>query len=237
MWRRSRSLAWAAATGAVLGAAALSEETALPIVGVVLASMVALAWRPRDWRGPLIAVGCLAAVAGWWYVRNTALYGDPLASSATRDYLGQITTGAPFLRVPPSLSPSVLGFGVKTLAHSTWYDAGWNQIRLPNALDLVVCAVAAVSLAGAALPPRLRGWLVLALCALASLLAWLVLLAETNQGEGRYLLLAIAAWSPLLVAGAERIGRRSVALWLWPAIFVGLDVYVLARFLIPNAHL
>lgn len=235
LWRRHRGLAEAAAIGVVLGAAALSAETALPVVGLVLALMVAASWRQRDWRGPAVAIFCVVAVAGWWYVRNDVLYGDPLASAATRDYLGEIFRNKGLLRVPPSLSPSVVWFGMKGLTHSVWYDAGGNQIHLPNALDLAVTGLGVISLIGAALPPRLRGTAVLLICAIGSLVAWLALLRETTQVEGRYLLIAVVAWAAFLVAGAERLIRSS-GLVIWPLIFLGVDVYVLAKFLIPYAH-
>ena len=35
----------------------------------------------------------------------------------------------------------MLGFGARTLVHSVWYDAGWNQIQLPNVLDLILSAL------------------------------------------------------------------------------------------------
>jgi hypothetical protein len=236
LWERHRSLGWAAATGILLGAGALAAETALPVAGLMLVLMIGLAWRRGDWRGPLLAIGCFAAVAGWWYVRNDVLYGDPLASAATRHYLAQDQAGVPFIRTPASLAPPVLSFGVRTLVHSVWYDAGWNQIQLPNVLDLILSALAVVALVAAAVRVRLRGGLVLVLCALGSVIAWLALLATTNQGEGRYLLVAIIAWASLLIAGSERLLRQTIALWLWPVLFVAVDAYVVLRWLVPYAH-
>jgi hypothetical protein len=234
--QRCRSLGWAAATGILLGAAALTEETALPIAGLMLLLMVGLAWRRGDWPGPLLAIGCLAAVGGWWYVHNQVVYGDPLASAATHDYLAQVQGGAPFIRTPASLAPSVLSFGARTLVHSVWYDAGWNQIQLPNVVDLILSALALVAIVAAAVRVRLRGGLVLVVCAAGSAIGWLALLATTNQGEGRYLLVAILAWAVFLIAGTERLLRRPEALWLWPVLFVGVDAYVLLKWLLPYAH-
>jgi hypothetical protein len=50
-------------------------------------------------------------------------------------------------------------------------------------------------------------------------------------------LAALVAWAALLAAGSERLLARFGGIWLWPLLFLGLDVYVLARFLIPYAHL
>ena len=204
----------------------------------------ALVWIAVTWRWDLIkrleivrGAIIVGIVAGWWYVRNDVLYGDPLASAATRHYLAQHQAGVPFIRAPASLAPGVLDFGVRALVHSVWYDAGWNQIQLPNVLDLILSALAVIALAAAAVKVRLRGGLVLVLCALGSVIAWLALLATTNQGEGRYLLVAILAWGLFLVAGSEGLLRRGVALWLWPALFVAVDAYVVLRWLVPYAHL
>jgi D-alanyl-D-alanine carboxypeptidase (penicillin-binding protein 5/6) len=237
LWRRDRRPIWAAATGAVLGAAALTGELALPVAGLMLLLMLGQAWRRREWRGALVAVGCFGAIAGWWYVRNVVLYGDPLAGAATRDYLAHAVGPGPLIRTPPSLSPDVLSSGFTTLVHSAWYDGGWNQIHLPTTVDLVVSAIAAVSLLLTAFLAHLRGGLVLVLCAIGSVVGWLLLLRSTTQGEGRYLLVAIVAWAVFLVAGSERLIRRRAGLWLWPILLGALDGYVLLRWLVPYAHL
>ena len=236
LWLRLRTPRWAAATGGLLGAAALTQFAALPIAALLLLSLTVFAGKQRDWRAPLIAGGCFAAIAGWWFVRNTILYGDPLASADTRTYLSNVPSPVPLVRDPPSLSPSVLNEALDTAAHSTWYDAGWNQIHLPHTIDWVVWALAAISL-GAAAYSSIRDRLVLLICALGAVLAWLIL-ASTILAEGRYLLVAIVAWAALLVAGAERLlGRWPAGIWVWPGIMLALDAYVLATLVIPDAHL
>jgi hypothetical protein len=235
IWERSRSLRWAAATGLVLGAAALTQETALPVAGLMLILLLVLAGD--DWRTPLVAIGCFVAVCGWWFVRNTVLYGDPLAAGETETYLSQFPGAFPLVRDPPSLSPSVLGSSLGTLSHSTWYDGGWNQLQLPHAVDWVVLGSALLCI-GAALWSQLRERLLLATCALGSLIGWLLLIRSTPQAEGRYLLVAIVAWAALLVAGAVRLAPgRAAALWVWPTIMLALDGYVLAKWLVPYAQL
>jgi hypothetical protein len=237
LWDRSRTAGWAAATGLLLGAAAITQFNSLPVVGLMLILLLVLAWTEGDWRSPVIAFGCFAAVAGWWFIRNTVLYGDPLASGESQAYLSLVPTPAPLVRDPPSLSLSVLESSFDKLAHSTWYHGGWNQLELPQALDWIVWGVAAISIAAAFLSP-LRGRLLLATCVLGSVTAWLLLAWGTIHPEGRYLLVAIVAWAALLVAGAERLaGYRAAALWLWPVIMLGLNAYVLATWLIPDAHL
>jgi hypothetical protein len=72
-WDRSRRLRWAAATGLLLVAAALTEETALPVAGLMLAAMTCYALVQRDWRAPAMVVGCFALVCGGWYVREVVV--------------------------------------------------------------------------------------------------------------------------------------------------------------------
>jgi hypothetical protein len=233
MWRRTEQLRWAALTGAFLGAAALTEETALPVAGLMLLLLVGYAARRRDWRSPLVAVICFAVICGWWFIHDAVVYGDPLASTAARDYLMNVPG---LVRNPPTLSLSILKSSLTVLAHSTWYDAGANQLQLPHALDLIVWVVAAASLVGA-FWAKMRDRLLLATCALASVIAWLVIVRATTQAEGRYLLVGVIAWAAFLAAGGVRTARnREVALLLWPVIFAGLDIYVLARWLVPFGH-
>src|SRR5436190_4288418 len=239
-WERTRSGAWAVTTGLLLGAAALTQETALPIVGALLVLFVVCAWRSLDWRAPLLVLGSFLAISAWWYVRNDVLYGDPLASHKAETYLSQLpNVFGPLVREPPSLSLDVLQSSVKTLGHSTWYDAGFNQIQLPHTLNLVLFVVAGICIA-AALGSRMSGWLPLAACAVASLIGWLLIIRVTTQGEGRYLLVAIVPWSALLVAGASHLTRNlpwNVGFLLWPGIMFGLDAYVIATWLIPSGGL
>lgn len=233
LWRSGNRLAWAAATGGVLGAAALAEETALPVAGCMLLLLAAHSVRQRDWRSPLVAFGCFAAVCGWWYVRNAVEYGDPLASAAARTYLENIPG---LVRVPASLSLPVVTSSLGGLAHSIWYDGGANQLQLPHPLDFVIAAMAGAALIGAFLS-RMNSRVLLAACALGSVIAWLAIIRSTTQAEGRYLLVAVVAWAALLVGGAIRLAREhAIALWLWPAIFAGIDVYVLAKWLVPFGH-
>jgi hypothetical protein len=238
LWQRTGRLVWAAATGALLGTAALTQETALPVAGLMLLVMFVVAWRRSDWQAPLLAVGCFLVVAGWWYVRNAALYGDPLASQTAQAYLTKIVIfGASIVRSPPSLSPHVIHDSLITLSHSVWYDAGFNQLRLPHSFDFVVLAIAAVCIV-AAFRSRIPGLLLLVACALGSVIAWLMIIRVTTLAEGRYLLVAIVPWAALLVAGATYAGRnRWMGLWLWPTIMLGLDGYVLAHWLIPHTTL
>jgi hypothetical protein len=85
--------------GLLIAAAALAKITSLTIVGVMGLGLV-LAWRAgrvtrRDFVRVLIVMGVItAALAGWWYLRNVSLYGDPLASAATATLWGRAFAAA-----------------------------------------------------------------------------------------------------------------------------------------------
>lgn len=76
----------AAALGLLIGLGALTKQSTLGLLALAGLTMAYAAWRQKRWQtffveGPLI-VGLAAAVAGWWYVRNWQLYGDPLGLNA-----------------------------------------------------------------------------------------------------------------------------------------------------------
>ena len=67
--------------GIVLGLAALTKLSGLLLLPLTALVLFALAWRSRSWRS-LVRRGLwaflpVAATAGWWYLRNWALYRDP----------------------------------------------------------------------------------------------------------------------------------------------------------------
>ena len=84
------------------------------------------AWRARSWRaliGNSLAVGLPAlAVAGWWYVRNWALYRDPLAWNVWQANI--------LLRVIPAGWRTILA-ELGSLERSFWGLFGWLNVPYP----------------------------------------------------------------------------------------------------------
>ena len=221
-WRHRPTLLRAVVVGVALGAAVLAQVTALPVVAAVV---VAMWWRRRFLDG-LVTGGVVALASGWWFLSNAQKYGDPLATAATNDYLRDAFGPAYVLiRPEPSLAPDVLGGALSILGRSVWFDAGWNDVHFPWWVDLVVGVVGVVCLVMAVLRRGdLQMWDFVAF-AVASVVSWLAIVRQTTQAEGRYLLVAGAAWATLLVVGSARL-RWSV--WLWPVLFAVLDVFMLA---------
>lgn len=80
--RSGLSLAGVGLLGLVLGLALLSKLSALGLLPLALlllggASLQKGSWRDFAWSASLLLL-VSAAVAGWWYLRNWFLYGDPL---------------------------------------------------------------------------------------------------------------------------------------------------------------
>ncbi|HIQ04850.1 MAG TPA: DUF2142 domain-containing protein, partial [Anaerolineae bacterium] len=79
--------------GLVLGLAALSKLTGLALLPLTALVWTWAAWRHqtgwRTWlRHGLTMVVLVVVLAGWWYVRNLALYGDLLGWSAMQEVVG-----------------------------------------------------------------------------------------------------------------------------------------------------
>jgi hypothetical protein len=109
--------------GVVVGLAALSKLSGLLLAAPVTLTVIGVAWRWRSWRlfwqATLLVGGVALATAGWWYLRNWLLFGDPLLLSVM------------FAGVPPQAAPATLA-ELLALApgvwRSTWAVFGWFNV-------------------------------------------------------------------------------------------------------------
>ena len=66
--------------GVVLGLASLTKVSGALLLPIAALAVTFMAWRERSWRAWLlhgsILVVTVAAIAGWWYLRNLRLYGE-----------------------------------------------------------------------------------------------------------------------------------------------------------------
>ena len=81
------------ALGAVVGLAGLTKLSALPLAGLALIVLASDAYHRRSavffLRAALWTFVPAALVAGWWYMRNYALYGDPLGINVMLEIAGR----------------------------------------------------------------------------------------------------------------------------------------------------
>jgi 4-amino-4-deoxy-L-arabinose transferase-like glycosyltransferase len=184
--------------GALLGAAALTKITGLALAGVAGLAVLLAVYRRQVTVGRAVSVLALAGaltllMAGWWYVRNAALYGDPLATAATAELWGRQfgTAGesggwAELVRIYNSF-----WLMVGHLHQPLWMPAGFYGYTLA----LVLMALAG-GIRAALRPPA----------------------ADTGNGAARLVLLVSAA----LPVGMLWVGTRDVDISYGRLLFPGL---------------
>ncbi len=231
---RGATLRQFAVVGVVLGLAALTKASNLGLLCVAAGVFGYLALRhfwvargeqhsdmSRDVRrvivGSLMAAALVIGIAGWWYVRNWQLYGDPLAFNVWVAIAGGRRTPATWLTLLDEFQSFRISF---------WGNFGAVNIIAPERvytiLDILTIVAAAgllIGLARRSLPRLLvlqMLWLVLIM---SGLIRWTFL---TMASQGRLIFPAISAVSILLAYG---LGQFKI-----PAIQAG------AR-LIPGSNL
>ena len=122
--------------GVVLGLALLSKLSALALLALTGIVIFSAAWYRRSWRVVWtagLAVGLpVIALAGWWYVRNVVLYGEPTGLTAMWEVVGQRS----------DFGQDLWG-EFRGLRYSFWGLFGWFSIPLPGwvyrSLDVFSC--------------------------------------------------------------------------------------------------
>ena len=191
-------------------------------------ALLLLAWRQRALTLLLARGAAIGAIfltgAGWWFVRNLAVYGEPFALNRTIEVWGAREAAARNLE-----TFAAEGIYIWT---NFWGRFGYGQVTMPNwiywlFLIMVVPAAASLLWHGARAIPRLS------LRQLSSWqLKWLVLTAtfavyvaalgyytyqNATGANGRYIYPAIFAGAALLTRGwsfLDRPGRAAVGISL-----------------------
>jgi hypothetical protein len=142
---RGSSLARLAGLGVVLGLAAISKLNALPMFGLVALALLVQGWRERGWRRLMVkfavVFGVAALVGGWWFARNLALYGDPLALGVWYSALGRVPTETPLLGLLPEM---------EGLEQSFWAVFGWMNVVAEQPVYDAIRLVTRLAVAGLA---------------------------------------------------------------------------------------
>ena len=216
--------------GGVAGLAMLSKLSGLFTPLLVGAALTIIAWRLRSWRAWLgfaaLAGGTACLVAGWYYVRNQILFGDPLALSAMFDIL-------PRRAFPPTTDELLAR--AQGIWRSYWAVFGWFNVVTADWIYAVFTGLTLAGLAGlllsgplARLTRRTRAavdpWQVALLIGLsAGILLLLWRWAQMRYPQGRLLFPAISANAILLGWGLTNWFPRSRANWA-PILPAGLLV-------------
>jgi hypothetical protein len=203
----------------------------------------------------IVAVPFLA-ISGWWFIRNKHLYGQYLASTKSNSYMLGFTPP----RIPWSAHLIFVTFP-HALFQTTWYAQ--PNLLLPSWMNVLLAVVAVPCLLVGAyvviaerrrVSRQLTLWSGLALVGsiVGGLAAILIVIQSGNAlflsqslglgtgvGDARVGFIALSAFAIVAVVGAVRLSQSIdsrlewLGLYLWPAIFFAVDLYVVFRFLIP----
>ena len=199
----------------VAGLAALSKVSGLGLLAPAAVALSVVHLPKREWGrwvgSGLLLIAGVAAIAGWWYVRNTGLYGEWLGMETMADVAGRRAMTL------PQLLPEFEGFKI----------AYWALFGAVNILTLPLAyvfydVVTALAIPGILLTIRRarrgedqRGpwpWLVLALYVLTVFVGVVRWTSITPASQGRLLFPAIGAISALLWLGWDTLTQGIAAL-------------------------
>ncbi len=225
-----------AALGLLYGLALLTKLHLAALLALIeLAYLLAL-WRTRNWRaflrGNLIVLGLAAAISGWWFGRNLALYGDLTGMSKVNElWAGRSPAGNWW----------AVWQGLPYLWSSLWGRFGYGQLPLPQMVYQVIFYLGALALAGYLTPrrgplPRTGLALSLTLCLIFLAVVVYYILIQPAGAMGRFLFPALPAFAVLLMGGLSRFFPRRLVWAASLAMTVGmaaLAVYGLVGVLAP----
>ncbi len=138
------NLRWGLILGGLYGLALMSKSNLAVTILLIEVAITWVAWRKSQWRQWLIAnlliFAVSALIAGWWFVRNQLLYGDPTGFSTVTELWGVRDPADSF-----SLAVSELPYAWSTL----WGRFGFGQIPLPQSIYTGLLLGTAAGLSGA----------------------------------------------------------------------------------------
>lgn len=192
--------------GVVAGAGLLAKLSIGALIPLVALALGVLALRLRDWRplliGGLVSGALTIAIAGWWYVHNAQLYGDPTGLNMFLDIVGR--------RAIPA-NAAQLWAERHSFTQAFWGFFGGVNVPLPDDVYLVFNIIGGMSILGAlafivycvsrnvAQVRQFERWLPHAVTLLwitITMVSYLRWTAETWASQGR---LVFVALSPILV--------------------------------------
>jgi 4-amino-4-deoxy-L-arabinose transferase-like glycosyltransferase len=201
-----RTLIW---LGVIYGCALLSK---LHLAAAGLPIALALLWEAwhekprlrgrlawiRRWANGLLVVGIIAlTLAGWWFIRNWLLYGDPTGMRVVNELWSGRSARDNWWAI---------GQGLPYLWASLWGRFGYGQIPLPQGVYTALLVVCAVSLLGNVRLGRHRlstasALLLILTIVLYSAIVLYYMLIQPAGAMGRFLFPALPAFAIFVVGG------------------------------------
>ncbi|MCB9009446.1 MAG: glycosyltransferase family 39 protein, partial [Ardenticatenaceae bacterium] len=229
--------------GLVGGLALLTKLTGLMLLVPWSVALLWLSWQKRSWRffagRAFVIGGLIAAVAGWWFVRNWQIYGDPLALEIVLQVWGE--------RLPESRTAALLWADVRYSWTNLWGRFGYGQVPLPILIYITFGVLSLWALLGGAkklwqtgLRPLIASgkgmkWTLLTATLAVYVAALFYYIYRNPTGaNGRYIFPALGAFAALLTAGLFGLNplakRPSLATPITLAL-VGIAIYSSAIYL------
>ena len=209
--------------GVVVGLALLAKESAGGLVFLTALTVAYVAWSKRSWRtfliGGVATGGPTLLIAGWWYLRNWQLYGDPSGQNVFIEILGQRDVPADLAqlwRERVSFVRSYWGnFGGLNVPMAEWVYVIFDALLVLAALGLILAVAMRLwsllrtrsgrqgrLVSDSAGVIGLRApWLIVLLWPISVVVLWITWAATTWSSQGRLVFSAISVWSLLLALG------------------------------------
>jgi len=199
---------WGLILGVIFGLALLSKFNLIATIFLIEAAISWVAWRKNQWREwlliNLLLVITTGLIAGWWFVRNQVLYGEPTGFQQVTQLWGFREPADSF-----GLALSELPYAFSTL----WGRFGFGQVPLPQIiyLGLFIFVVTGLlgSLVGFVRRADYRERVSLAFLWMNVLLFFAVLfnymLVSPAGPNGRFFFPALSALTLLLVYGISQL--------------------------------
>ena len=202
---RLRAAAW---LGVLIALALLVKTTAIGLIPLSILVLLVVGWRERDARfalaGNAAMLGSIMLLAGWWFARNLALYGDPLAYRL-------MTVSALFPRAGPLTLPEFFQISLPWMWQTFW--GGPTPGDFSSLLLVALGALGALAAVGIVMLAIRPSPLAFRL-SLVFLAAWLgfifvaqIQFIRTTVGadQGRYLFPAMPALALFFVLGLREL--------------------------------
>jgi len=195
--------------GIVVGLALLTKESAGGLVVLTALTVAYVSWRERSLLtfliGGLATGGATLLIAGWWYMRNWRIYGDPLGQNAFIEILGQRDVPADLAQLWRERVSFIRGywgnFGGLNVLMPEWVYAILNVLLLLAALGLIIALLSFVRKQVEGTPHKLVPWLLILLWPILVVVLWITWASTTWSSQGRLVFSAISVWSFLLALG------------------------------------
>jgi 4-amino-4-deoxy-L-arabinose transferase-like glycosyltransferase len=225
--------------GVITGAGLIAKFNIGFLIPLIALSLAVIAYRLRNWRpfviGAVITGGLTILIAGWWYLRNIQLYGDPTGLNRFLDIVGR--------RPVPANLPQ-LWSERHTFLMSYWGFFGGVNVPMPEIIYLVFNTIAAISVIGLIIGLVRRNaqsldWsiqlgrlftIIWIAVLFVSLLRWT---SETWASQGRLMFSAISPLSMWMAVGLWSLPFRrtlivSVVIWfaIVAVVIAPLTLYV-----------